>query len=268
METPHLPNDALTYRDEVRATHRSLWRAGIASDFVRPGADAARYRVLFVPTLYSVSHETAEWLRSYVLAGGTLVVSYLSGIADEHLRIIPGGYPGALRGLLGIRSEEIEVLSPGETVELSGGLMGTEWSERIHLEGAESLHDYVGGPLARTPAVTLHQVGTGSAVYVSTRFDQASRDRFVADLVEREGIEPTVLGAIEAGVEAIRRRGVRDDYVFLLHHGDKRVNVRANGIELLSAANASEGIEIEAGGVAVVRVAPGTPITLSKAGEE
>src|SRR5699024_2575020 len=61
LETPHLPSDAISYSEEVRATHRSFWRTGIPTDFVRPGADASRYRLLVVPCLYPLSDEQITW---------------------------------------------------------------------------------------------------------------------------------------------------------------------------------------------------------------
>src|SRR5699024_3210537 len=59
LETPSMPHDSLTYREEVRSAHRSFWRAGIATDFVRPGADVGRYRLLVVPALIVVPDEVA-----------------------------------------------------------------------------------------------------------------------------------------------------------------------------------------------------------------
>ena len=79
LETPQMPNDALSYSEEVRSTHRALWRSGIETDFVRPGAPITRYRVIVVPCLYPMSEETAAWLHDYAASGGTVVVSYLSG---------------------------------------------------------------------------------------------------------------------------------------------------------------------------------------------
>jgi beta-galactosidase len=79
LETPHLPHDDLDYATEVRATHRALWRAGVAVDFVPPGGDLAGYRVLFVPSLMAMDEATAAWLTRYVEDGGHLVVGRFTG---------------------------------------------------------------------------------------------------------------------------------------------------------------------------------------------
>ena len=47
---------------------------------------------------------------AYVRAGGHVLVTYFSGIVDEHDHVWLGGYPGALRDLLGVRVEEFAPL--------------------------------------------------------------------------------------------------------------------------------------------------------------
>jgi beta-galactosidase len=256
LQTPHLPNDDLDYIAEVRATHRALWRAGVAVDFVRPGADAARYRVLFVPTLMAMDSGTAEWLTRYVEAGGHLVVGRFTGIADEHQRVAPGGYPGRLRDLLGIRVTEHHPLDPAETQELSDGSTVDQWTERMDPPRAEVLATYTQGPLAGLPAVTRHPVGDGSATYISARMVQESWDAFVAARLTEHGVGPVVPEAVGTGLEAIRRRGAAGAYLFLLHHGDRPVRVTGQGHDLVTDTPTDTGIVVPAGGYAVIRETP------------
>jgi beta-galactosidase len=256
LQTPHLPNDDLDYTAEVRATHRALWRAGVAVDFVRPGADAARYRVLFVPTLMAMDSGTVEWLTRYVEAGGHLVVGRFTGIADEHQRVAPGGYPGRLRDLLGIRVTEHHPLDPAETQELSDGSTVDQWTERMDPPRAEALATYTQGPLAGLPAVTRHPVGDGSATYVSARMVQESWDAFVAARLTEHGVGPVVPEAVGTGLEAIRRRAAAGTYLFLLHHGDRPVRITGQGHDLVTDAPTDAGIVVPAGGYAVIRETP------------
>ncbi len=261
LETPHLPNDAISYPDEVRAAHRACWRDGHAVDFVRPLADASRYRLLVVPTLYALSEETARWLETYVEAGGLLVVTFATGLADERQRIALGGYPGMLRELLGVRGEQILPEPDDVALPLTGGLQGGTWSELLHAESAQVLHRYTSGPLDGLPAITRARRGAGSAVYVSTKLAQASLDELLGDLAREAGVLPVLEGAAALGVEAVRRRGAHADYLFLLHHGDRPVHVDGAGIELLTGS--SDALRLEPGGVAVFRQLGGSlPATL------
>ncbi|WP_167132723.1 beta-galactosidase [Paramicrobacterium chengjingii] len=251
-DTPHLPNDALSYSDEVRATHRSLWRAGISVDFVRAGDDLSRYRLMIIPSMFALSEADAAWATSYVRSGGQLVVQFFSGIADMNQRVITGGYPGMLRELLGVRTEEIRPLPDGESLELDKGFHSEMWSERVQLEGASSLVDYRAGALSGLPAITRNDVGMGAATYLSTRLTQLSRDRYYAQLCADLGIDPVVSDAAPLGVEAVRRRGAAADYLFLLHHGSDSVTVSGEGVDLVTGSNAA-GLTLDPGDVAVIR---------------
>jgi len=250
-ETPHLPNDAIEYPDEVRAAHRALWRAGHAVDFVRPGGDVSRYRMLVVPALYALTASTAGWLWAYARDGGDLVVTFASGTADETQRIVTGGYPGMLRTLLGIRGEQILPRAESDFVPLTSGLRAGAWTELLHAESAHVVDRYESGPLAGMPAITRNDVGAGTATYVSTKLEQISLDRFLAEAASRAGIQPLLPAARVLGVEAVRRRGAAGDYLFLLHHGEQAVRVEGEGVDLISGAQGS--IVVQPGGVAVVR---------------
>jgi beta-galactosidase len=262
LETPHMPNDAIRYSDEVRATHRSLWRAGIPVDFVRPEAEAHRYRLLVVPCLYPLSDAQVAWLEGYVAAGGTLVVTFLSGISDPSLRIAQGGYPGRLRELLGVRAEEIRPLAAGETVTLDNGLRAEEWTEQLTTVDAHVLAEYTHAELRGRPAITEVERGGGRAVYVSARLAQEARDEYLADQARQLGVRPTLPGAAEKGLEAVRRRGRDADHLFLLHHGTEPATVAAPGVDLITQADCGNGITIEPGGVAVLALPPGASVEL------
>ncbi|GAA4724133.1 beta-galactosidase [Promicromonospora umidemergens] len=256
LQTQALPHDDLDYATEVRATHRSLWRAGVAVDFMRPGADVAGYRVLFVPTLMAVDSATVAWLTRYVEAGGHLVVGRFTGVADEHQRVVPGGYPGRLRDLLGVRVTEHLPLAPHESQELSDGSTVVQWTERMDPPQADVLATYAQGALAGLPAVTRRTAGAGTATYVSAGLTQESLDGFVAARLAEHCVHPVLPGAVGTGVEAIRRHGAAGTYLFLLHHGDRPVRITGPGHDLVTDAPTDHGIVVAAGGYAVIREAP------------
>jgi beta-galactosidase len=262
LETPDLPSSHLSYSAEVRAAHRSFWRAGIPVDFVRPLADLSRHRLLVLAAQYPLDDAQVTWLEEYVAGGGELVVTYLSGLADEHLRVATGGYPGRLRDLLGVRGQELLPLPAGERIRLSDGSGAEEWTELLEAVDAEVLATYTHGDLAGLPAITRARRGAGGAVYVSAGWTQEARDARLAELAAGLGIRPTLPGAAAAGLEAVRRRGDGADHVFLLHHGERPVTVRAPGEDLLTGASAREGLRLPAGGAAVLSLAPSAPIDL------
>src|SRR5699024_11372041 len=116
----------------------------------------------------------------YVAGGGELLVTFLSGISDESLRVVPGGYPGRLRDLLGVRVEEMLPLAAGEESALDTGAVVEEWTELVVAIDAEVLARYTHGELRGLPAITRAARGDGHAVYLSARLRQGSRDAFLA----------------------------------------------------------------------------------------
>ena len=158
---------------------------------------------MIVPTLYLTSDAAAARMRRSSHAGGTLLVTYWSGIVDENDHVRLGGYPGAFRELLGVRAEEFCPLREGERVSLDDGSSADQWTELLHLEGAQAVSSYVDGALAGVPAVTRHDFGQGTAWYVATRLDHDSVARLTSRVVSEAGVEPVV--DTVPGVEVVRR---------------------------------------------------------------
>lgn len=220
LETRSLPSDHLSYPGQVRSIHRMLWRAGITTDFARPGDDLSRYRLVLAPATYILASTAAAALGRYVAAGGHLAVTFFSGIADECHRIRLGGYPGALRDVLGVRVEEFHPLPPGAAVALDDGSSGTVWSERLRAEGAQVIASYADG---LGPAITRHAYGAGTAWYLST-FPES------LEAILRDAGAFPVLPGLRPGVDAVRR----GRHVFVFNHGDGPASLPAAGTDLLT----------------------------------
>ncbi|MGH4028171.1 beta-galactosidase [Actinomycetota bacterium Odt1-20B] len=191
LELDAHPSARLSYLDAALAHHKPLYDASVACDIVPTDADLTRYRLLLVPHLYAVSEETAARLTRYVHDGGTLVLSYFSGIVDEHDRVHLGGYPAPFREVLGLCVEEFAPRPDGS------------WAEVIRLEGAEAVTAFE-GELDGLPAVTRHAYGAGTAWYLGTRPGPPAL-RALLDRVRAEaGVHP-VLPDLPDGVQARTR---------------------------------------------------------------
>jgi len=219
VELDSHPSADVRFLPAVRAYYESLWRAGITVAVVHPDADLTSYDLLLVPSLYLMRDSTAAALTERVRAGATLVASYFSGIVDERDHIRLGGYPGALRDLLGIRVEEFFPLAAAETVQLSQGGTATIWTELLAAGAAEVVETYVDGPLPGVPAITRNSVGEGVAWYLATSPDPATLTRVLVTAAREAGVAPAL--ELPAGVEQVRR----GDTVFVLNHTDRDVTV-------------------------------------------
>ncbi|SDH57963.1 beta-galactosidase [Nonomuraea jiangxiensis] len=174
LQNPGLPATGLDFWASAQRAHRVLWSHGVAAGFAHPAHDLSGYRAVLVPSLYLMSDESAAGLAAYVEGGGTLVVSYFSGVADPDTRVRLGGYPGALRDLLGVRVEEFRPLAG--PVTLSDGTTGDLWSEVVHLAGATATVTYADGG----PAITRRRAGAGTAWYLSTGLNASGYAKVLA----------------------------------------------------------------------------------------
>jgi len=254
MEMPSQPSSELRYLDQVRAWYEPLWRSGVAVDFVHPSADLSPYRLVLAPVLYLVDDPSAANLTGFAADGGTLVVGFHSGAVDTNCHVRLGGYPGAFREALGVRTDELFPLLPGETLDLDGGGTASLWSERVALAGADAVTSYTSGPLTGVPAVTRHGYGEGAAWYLATHPDPATLAALLDRIRTEAGVEP--VRATPEGAEAVLRRGEDADYLFLINHGDRsaEVEVSADATDLLAGKPVVGGtVTVPAGDVVVVR---------------
>lgn len=248
LELEWRPSGDLTYLERMEAFYEALWREHVTVDFVHPSADISRYRVVVAPSSYLLTDASAKNLQRFVEAGGTLLVSYFSGIVDQHDAVHHGPYPGALREVLGLSVEEFHPLREHQTVALAGqGRTGRIWSERVRLAGASAVQDFAEGPDAGHPALTRHDLGAGTAWYLATALDPGTglRDLLgqVLDLAQ-----VTRPRALPDTLEVVRR----GEHVFLINHTDTIAHVPGmSGIDLLTGVPFTG--QVPAGGVAVVR---------------
>jgi beta-galactosidase len=253
------PSVDVRYLDQAHSLYKALWEAGVAVDFVHPEAALDGYRLAIVPTLYCVSDTGRQRLTEFVAAGGTAVVTYFSGIVDEHDHIRLGGYPGAYRDLLGVWVEEFQPLRENESVAVAGlrdgGTQATVWTEDVHLAGAESIATFADGPLPGVPAVTRHvpggTAGGGTAWYVATRLDDDGVRALLRRVLDEAGVEPVV--PTRPGVEVVRRTGPERSYVFVINHTEEQASVPVTGTELLTGTPVAGDLGVPAGAVRVVR---------------
>ena len=244
------PSVDVSYLDRAHAVHRALTDHGIGVDVVHPDQDLTGYRLLVVPTLYSVTDAAAARIAEAVDAGATALVTYFSGITDEHDHVRLGGYPGAFRDLLGVRVEEFYPLREGERVRLSDGSTADVWTELLHLDGATAVATYDDGPLPGVPAITHHRHGSGTAWYVATRLDRLATAGLMARIASEAGVP--ALAGVRPGVEVTRRVAADGTtWVFVVNHTDEEAVLDLAGHDLVRDEPSSG--RVPAGGVAVIR---------------
>ncbi|MFI6320204.1 beta-galactosidase [Nonomuraea sp. NPDC050556] len=245
LELEWRPSGDLSYLERVEAFYEALWREHVTVDFVHPSADISRYRVVVAPSSYLLADASAKNLQRYVETGGTLLVSYFSGIVDEHDTVHHGAYPGALRDVLGLSVEEFHPLRADQTVTLDRP--ARIWSERVRLHGAAAVRTFGDGPDAGHPAVTRHALGAGTAWYLATAPHPADLRALLRQVLDGAAVQRP--HGLPETLELVRRGG----HAFLINHADTPAQVPGiTGQDLLTGAPFTG--EVPAGGVAVISV--------------
>ena len=217
-------NKGMKYKEAVQAHYRSLIQQGIAVDFVDMEEDISSYKLVIAPMLYMLRAGFGRKLREFTAAGGTLVMTYWSGIVNENDQCFLGAVPYQLTDVLGIVSEEIDGLyddehNSGKVVGDFGSLQGSYncglLCDLIHVNGANVLMEYGEDFYAGKPALTQHPYGQGEAYYIASQFDQAFYDDFYAELVKRAGLASALPIELPHGVLVSSRSGADKEFIFL-----------------------------------------------------
>ncbi|MFI1028812.1 beta-galactosidase [Streptomyces sp. NPDC020951] len=250
------PTSLLDYRQEALDWYSALLALGVRADLVTTRAELSRHQVLIAPVLHVVPAELAKDLTRYAEQGGHLVTTYFSGIVDENDHVWLGGYPGALRELLGIRIEEFGPLLAGQSVELDDSGVGSLWTDRITVTDGDTevLAHYRTGDHAGRPAVTRRSTGDGSASYVSTRLGVDGLRSLLPRLLEPAGVRSELPAQARGSVELTVRRGAEERFLFLVNRTDDTVQVPGlDGAALIGGETADGVLVLGPREVAVVR---------------
>ena len=224
LELDARPSEDVRYLEQVYSFYRALWGQNVTVDFVKPDADLSGYKLVVVPNLYLVRDEAAANLAHYTQNGGTLLMSFFSGVVDENDQVRLGGYPAPFRELLGLQVEEFDALPVGVTNTVTGDerFSCDLWADVITLEGAEALATFESGFYAGRPAVTQHAFGAGQSFYVGTRLEPTGTAWLVEKACQAAGIKPQ---DFPEGVEVVRRVSDDASYLVLLNHTANEVQV-------------------------------------------
>lgn len=212
-----VPTDRLKPLEQLQTWYTPLWRAGVTTDIVASIDDLSGYRVVLAPSAYLLSDEALNNLRSYVAAGGTLVLGPFAGVADQNGHVRRGRFPVGLADVIGASGEQWLPLPDSVPVMLNSELLGDGpvrvWSEQLRAEGAEVLATFVGGPVDGLPALLRNPYQQGTAWYLATVPADDQLAKLIGMVTAAAGVEP-VLGELPDQIEVIRR----GDLLFVINH--------------------------------------------------
>jgi len=247
-----------SYNGELHRYYDSLRREGVGVDVVFPDADLSPYKIVIAPSLFVVTPEVIRKLTGFVDGGGALLLTYRSGVKDEHNVITDQTLPGPLAKLAGIAIHDFDPQTDPATQQQEIMMNGRHypakvWADVLTPNSAETLASYAKGYYSGSAAVTRNGYGKGSVCYVGTEPDSPEfYDRLLAGVLQGAGL---ALGPPPPdGVEVATREGSGRRVLFLLNYtaAKQSVDVGQGYRDALSGSPASGSVELPEFGVKVL----------------
>lgn len=223
------------YWELVGRHHKPFFKMGVATDIISEEADFESYKLVVAPMLYMLKPGVAERLERFVSKGGTLFLSFWSGLVDESDLCFLGGAPGPLRKLAGLWAEELDCLYDedsnamsfvkGNSLALAGSYDIKTYCEVIHPEGAEVLAVYDSDYYKGMPALTANKFGKGSVYYLAANGSDGLLADLYSTLAGTLGLSRATGVKLPDGVAARRRAGSNgEEFLFVMNFNSEPVS--------------------------------------------
>lgn len=236
-------------------------------DVIYPNTDISQYKLLFLPLLPNIGSEFRARLKTWVEAGGTLVLGPMSGYRNDEWAAQTQSAYGDINQWSGIEVESMLTIGteyraaedkfklqfhkdfelPEETAYL--------WSEALSSPNkkAEVLATYTTGGHAGKPAVMANRVGKGQVVVLGTDPGKAFIKALALRLAKELKIKPLATG--DEGVVIVPRKGREDRVTVVVNITEKprKIQLNSGGRDLISGKNIGRDAELAPYQVAVIR---------------
>lgn len=216
-------SSAFSMTKEIEKFYQPIHRFNASCDVISTAKSFSGYKLLVMPVMTMLSDELIEKVKRFVNKGGTLILTYRTGLKNVDNTLFEDVYPGPLKKLAGIEVLEYESLQQGQSAKVTArkGLFKNSdfkanvWRDIITATTAKSIahyHDAWEGE-----AVTVNNYGEGKVYYIGASLE----DRFMDLLYEYILSESEVqTERTPQGVEIIHRCGKESNYKFVMNHNE------------------------------------------------
>lgn len=245
---------SLNYNRELLAYYSALRRRGLNVDVIFPQADFSRYRLIVAPLLFVTSPALTERLTEFVRRGGTLVLTFRSGVKDEHNAVTLETLPGPFARLAGVVIHNFDPQTDQkQEVAMVGGSTypADAWYDVLTPTTARTLATYGKRYYAGRAAITENRFGRGNVFYVGTQPSSLRfYDQFIARALQAAGVNAGP--PLPAGVElSSREKGARK-ILFVLNYSNREQSVQIGEPTQNALTGAAEPPAVIVGGYGVL----------------
>lgn len=233
------------YPQTLQQHYRTFWEKDIPVDVITKEQDFNPYKLLIVPMLYLASEQTISRLKAFVEQGGTLVMTYMSGLVNEHDLAYLGGWHKDLRDIFGMQPLETDTFYPADenTVEYDGkSYRVKDYATIINLKTATEEGQYKQDFYADTSAVTKHSYGKGCAYYIGARLEDTFHEAFYEKIIEELSLKLEAVIDHGKGVSVQCRYDDEHEYIFIMNFTEeKQVVTIPNSMKNILSGENEEG---------------------------
>jgi beta-galactosidase len=253
---PHV-DGGLSYLEPARAYHRALVKLGVGVDVIDWAEELDGYRLVIAPPLFLLGEVIAAKLERFVRQGGTLILTYRTGVKNLNNVCWMLPPPGPLARCAGVMVEEVDPIGDAahQVKQASGKRYACrQWCDILQPTTAEPIAWYAEDYYAGKPAATVNALGKGKVYYLGTNFEEAFLLDLFAGVISDCGIFH--VPDLPEGVQASVRRAAGKAYLFLLNLSldRKMVRVRHAYTSLLNRTTTGDTLTLEPFAVEILEI--------------
>lgn len=239
--------------------YTALKELGYSADVISWEDDFSDYKTVIVPNLFVICDETAEKLKAYAAAGGTLVGTFLTAIKDTDNVAISESGPCGLTEVFGVNISEIEPVFEDTVATIDfGSFQGKDkyWLDVLESKGAEPIGTFADTYRRGEMIVSKNKYQKGTAYYIGTAFDDDCTKKLL-DVILMESNAEKVPFAFGKGVEVITREstaGERIYYIFNFKRETAEVRAEHNCICAITGKPLGKSIQISPKGYIAIKI--------------
>lgn len=221
----------MRYFDTVGMHYRALWEKGVSIDFrdMRAFEDREKtiensldgYKLVVAPMLFMFREGIEKKLRAFVEKGGTLVMTYFSGVVDAFDLANLGPTPFDLTDVLGLSATDLDGLFPEDCNHLvfkdGRSFEIRELCEILKIGTARTVGVYGNDFYKDTPCLTVNDYGAGQAWYLAAKVEQAGLDTIYETIIQSLNLSRALKESLPKGVVATQR----GDITFIQNYTDQ-----------------------------------------------
>jgi beta-galactosidase len=230
-------------------------------DFINPDKDFNRYKIIFAPYLILMDDRLATKIKNFVSQGGTFIVSAHSAVKDRDNTMTDQTIPiMGMRELFGVEVDAFHCYQPPSrdrnAIKFQDGASVPihVFAESLQPKGAQVIAAWEQDFMQGIPACTENRAGKGKAIYYGSFFNIESARYLLRRYANEQNLRPLFPG-FPVSIEVTRRTKGRDNYYFILNHGDESVPLKIGDgyFDLLEGKAAATEFTLPAFGYKVLK---------------